>query len=58
VILAQSFIAITVLLRISKAAFESVNPGLGAVASTLGLTPWWVFVSIDLPLAARGIAAA
>lgn len=57
VVLAQSFIAATVLLRTAKAAFESVDPGYGAVAATLGLPPWQVFWRINLPLAARGIAS-
>lgn len=57
VVLAQSFVATTVLLRTAKAAFEGVDRGYGAVAATLGLTPWRVFRRIDLPLAARGIAS-
>ena len=57
IVLAQSFVATTIVLRSAKAAFAAVDPGYRAVAGTLGLPPARVLWSIDLPLAAGGIAA-
>ncbi|WP_245926842.1 ABC transporter permease [Breoghania corrubedonensis] len=57
IVLAQSFVATTIVLRSAKAAFVAVDPGYRAVAGTLGLSPARVLLSIDLPLAAGGIAA-
>lgn len=57
VVLALAFIATTVVLRSAMAAFRAVDPGYGAAARTLGAGSWEVFWRIDLPLAARGIAA-
>lgn len=58
VVVAQSFVATTVMVRMGKAAFATVDPGLGDAARTLGATPWGVFWTIDLPLAMRGLLAA
>ena len=57
IVLAQSFVATTIVLRAAKAAFAAVDPGYRAVAGTLGLSPARVLWSIDLPLAGGGIAA-
>lgn len=57
VVVAQSFIATTVMVRMGKAAFAAVDAGLGDAARTLGAAPWGVFWSVDLPLAARGLLA-
>lgn len=57
VVLAQAFVAATVMVRMGKAAFTAADPGLGDAARTLGATPWGVFWSVDLPLAARGLLA-
>lgn len=57
IVLAQSFVATTIVLRSAKAAFAAVDPGYRSVAGTLGLSPARVLLSIDLPLAAGGIAA-
>lgn len=57
IVLAQSFVATAVVLRAAKAAFAAVDPGYRAVAASLGSAPAWAFLTIDLPLAANGIAA-
>ncbi|SMH29814.1 ABC transporter permease [Azospirillum agricola] len=57
VVLALAFIATMVVLRSAMASFQSVDPGYGAAARTLGAGAWEVFWRIDLPLAGRGIAA-
>ncbi len=56
-LIAQTFVATPIVIRSAKAAFESVNPGYEAAAMTLGLSPWKVFVKINLPLAGRSIAS-
>lgn len=58
VVLALAFVATTMVLRGAAAAFQAVDPGFGAAARTLGAGSWEVFWRVDLPLAARGIAAA
>ena len=55
--MAQTFVATPIVIRSSKAAFESLDPGYAAAAMTLGLSPWKVFVKINLPLAGRSIAS-
>lgn len=57
IVLAQTFVATAVILRSAKAAFRAVDPGYRAVATSLGGKPAAVFVTVDLPLAASGIAA-
>ncbi|MCF1503701.1 ABC transporter permease [Afifella sp. H1R] len=57
IVLAQTFIATTIIVRSAKAAFEAVDPGYRDVAGTLGLRPARVFFAIDLPLAAGGIVS-
>lgn len=57
VIVAQGFVATLVLLRAAKGAFLAVDPRMAEVASTLRASPWNVFVSVELPLAAPGLAA-
>lgn len=56
-VVAQTFIAVSVLSRSARAAFAQVDRGFGQAAATLGASPAAVFLWIDLPLAARGIAA-
>jgi molybdate transport system permease protein len=56
-VVAQAFVATPIVIRSSKAAFESVDPGYQAAAMTLGLSPFKVFVKINLPLAGRSVAS-
>ena len=57
VVLALSIMSFPLLVRTTRAAFEEVNPRLEQVARTLGAGWARVFVTITLPLAARGIIA-
>lgn len=57
VIVAQTFVATTVLIRACSAALEGVDRRLTEVAATLRARPRDVFWSVELPSAASGIAA-
>ena len=52
---AQTFIAVPIIIRTSRTAFESVDTGYEAAALTLGSSPVGVFLKITLPLARNGI---
>ena len=49
--------ALPMLVLFARVAFAEVNPRLEQIARTLGASRWRVFVTITLPLAARGIVA-
>jgi molybdate transport system permease protein len=57
VVLATAVMSFPLLVRTARVAFEGVNPRLEHVARTLGAGPWRVFLTITLPLAARGLIA-
>jgi molybdate transport system permease protein len=57
VVLATAVMSFPLLVRTARVAFEGVNPRLEHVARTLGAGPWRVFLTISLPLAARGLMA-
>jgi molybdate transport system permease protein len=57
VVVAQGFVATTVLIRTGAAAFRAVDPRAAEVAATLRAAPWDVFWSIELPLALPGLLA-
>jgi molybdate transport system permease protein len=50
--------ALPLVVKSSRAALEGVDPTLVAAARTLGAGPLRAFVTIQVPLAARGIVAA
>jgi molybdate transport system permease protein len=56
-IVAATLGALPFVVKAARAAMEDVDPRLTAAAATLGAPPWRVFVTIVLPLAARGILA-
>jgi molybdate transport system permease protein len=56
-VLAQSVLAMPLVVRTARVAFEGVDPRLEAMARTLGHGPWAVFVRFTVPLAARGLTA-
>lgn len=56
-VVAQTFVAAPIVIRSAKAAFESLDPGYEAAAMTLGLSPWKVFIKVNLPMAGRSILA-
>ena len=55
--LAGAVMAFPLLVRAIRLAFEAVDPGLEAAASTLGAGRLRVFLSISLPLALPGVLA-
>lgn len=57
VVLASAVVAFPLLVRTVRAAFEGVDPRLPALARTLGRGPLYVFFTVTLPLASRGILA-
>ncbi|MGH9325019.1 MAG: molybdate ABC transporter permease subunit [Vicinamibacteria bacterium] len=57
VVLASAVVAFPLLVRTVRAAFEGVDPRLPALARTLGRGPLFVFFTVTLPLAKRGILA-
>lgn len=56
--LAAAVVALPLVARTARAAFEEVDPRLEAMARTLGFSPVRTFVEVTLPLARRGLAAA
>jgi molybdate transport system permease protein len=57
VVIATAVMSFPLLVRAARVAFENVNPRLEQVARTLGAGPWRAWVTITLPLAARGLVA-
>jgi len=57
IIVAQFFGTMTFAVRSVRAAIDSVNPRLPAVARTLGSNKWRAFRRVTLPLARNGIIA-
>ncbi|HWW59810.1 MAG TPA: molybdate ABC transporter permease subunit [Thermoanaerobaculia bacterium] len=57
VVLAMAVMSFPLLVRAARVAFETVDPRLEHIARTLGARDARVFVTITLPLAARGIIA-
>jgi molybdate transport system permease protein len=56
--LAAAVMALPLVVRGGRTAFEGVDPRLEAMARTLGLGPVRTFFAVSLPLARRGLAAA
>src|SRR5688500_6764118 len=57
VVLAMAVMGLPLVARSVRAGIEQVDRRYEAVASTLGASPWRVFLSITLPLALPGILA-
>jgi len=58
VILAQTYIATSVIVRAARAAFGAVDRGYGDSAATLGVPPFWRFLLVEIPIAGRALMAA
>jgi molybdate transport system permease protein len=56
-VLAAAVMAFPLMVRAIRLAFDAVDPKLPAAAQTCGAPPFWVFVTITLPLIAPGIIA-
>lgn len=52
---AMAFVSVPFLIGAATEAFRGVDPRLERIARTCGASPWRVFRSVTLPLAARGI---
>jgi len=57
VVIASAVMAFPLLVRTVRAAFELVDPRLEKMARSLGRRPVYVFFTISLPLAWRGVLA-
>lgn len=57
VVVASAVVAFPLLVRTVRASFEAVDPRLESIARSLGRGPLYVFFTVTLPLAARGILA-
>ncbi len=57
VVAAAAVMAVPLLVRNARVAFEEVPERLEQVARTLGAGPWRVFFTVTLPLATRGLCA-
>jgi molybdate transport system permease protein len=57
VVAAMAVMSFPLLVRGARIAFEGVSPRLEQVATTLGASPFRVFLTITFPLAIRGIIA-
>ena len=57
VLLSLWVMSLPLMARSARVAFEGVDRRVEQIAQTLGASPWRVFLTITLPLAARGVAA-
>ncbi len=55
--LAAGVMAFPLVVRAVRLGIESVDRQVEEAASTLGASPWWVFLTITLPLALPGLLA-
>ncbi|MDD0840774.1 molybdate ABC transporter permease subunit [Curvibacter sp. HBC61] len=56
-VLAATVVALPLIYKGARAAFEETDPRLAQAARTLGAGEWEVFLRVTLPLALRGIGA-
>ena len=57
IIVAQFFVNLPYMVRVTRSAFEAINPRYEHVARTLGCTEWGAFRQVTLPLARNGLIA-
>ncbi len=55
--LACAVMGFPLMVRAIRLAIEGIDRRLEEAASTLGASPWWVFVTVTLPLALPGLIA-
>lgn len=56
-VIAAALVALPLVYKAARAAFEDINPSVEAAARTLGAGEFEIFLRIALPLALRGIGA-
>lgn len=56
-VLAAAIMAFPLTVRAIRLSLEAIDPKIEAAASTLGASPFWVFFTVTLPLAAPGLLA-
>lgn len=56
-VVAAALVALPLVYKAARAAFEDINPSVEAAARTLGAGEFEIFLRIALPLALRGIGA-
>jgi molybdate transport system permease protein len=57
-VIASAVVALPLVARTARTAFEEVDPRLELMARTMGLSPARAFLRVTLPLARRGLLAA
>lgn len=57
IIIAQFFVNVPYMIRISRSSFEMINPRYEHIARTLGCSEWGAFRQVTLPLAKEGLIA-
>ena len=55
-VIAASVVALPLMVRAARGAFESVDDDLLLAGASLGRGPWFVFTRLAVPLARRGLA--
>ena len=58
VVIAMAVMSLPIIVWISKAGFEQLNPRFEQMAASLGAAPLRVFLTVSLPLTARSLVAA
>ncbi len=57
IVVAQFFVNVPYMIRVTRSAFEMINPRYEYVARTLGCSDWGAFRQVTLPLATKGLIA-
>jgi len=55
--LAAGVMAFPLMVRAIRLSIEAIDPGLEQASATLGASPFWVFLTVTLPMALPGIIA-
>jgi molybdate transport system permease protein len=58
IIVAQTYVAASIIVRSAQATFSQQDVNYRHMALTLGLSPGWAFLLVELPMAAKGLVAA